>query len=166
MVLIIVMFIGACAGSTGGGLKVSRIMLAIKAAIREMNYYLHPKSVRKVKMDGRTVEQEQIEGVGVYLIVFTIVFGISVFLVMLSGVDLMTGFSAVLTTINNMGPGFNAVGPSANFAHMSTLSKYVLMFDMLAGRLELFPMLLLLHPGLWREAAERELRKNRRKTGQ
>ncbi len=163
MVLIIVMFIGACAGSTGGGLKVSRVMLAVKAAIREMNYYLHPKSVRKVKMDGRTVEQEQIEGVGVYLIVFTIVFGISVFLVMLSGVDLMTGFSSVLTTINNMGPGFNAVGPAANFAHMSTLSKYVLMFDMLAGRLELFPMLLLLHPGLWREAAERELRKKRRK---
>ena len=163
LILILVMFVGACAGSTGGGLKVSRVMLALKAAKREMAYYLHPKSIRKIKMDGRTVEQEQLDGVGIYLIVFAIVFAVSLFLVMLSGVDLMTGFSAVLTTINNMGPGFNTVGPAANFAHLSVLSKYVLMFDMLAGRLELFPMLLLLHPGLWREAAERELRKARRR---
>ena len=83
------------------------------------------------------------------------------FLVMLEGVDLLTGFSSVLTTINNMGPGFNLVGPTMNFANMSTLSKYVLMFDMLAGRLELFPMLLFIHPGLWREAAERERRRHR-----
>ncbi len=163
MVLMMLMTIGACAGSTGGGIKVSRILLAFKAARREISYYLHPKSVRKVKMDGHTVEEEQITGIGVYLVVFAVVFAISFFLVMLEGVDLLTGFSAVLTTINNMGPGFNLVGPTANFAHMSILSKYVLMFDMLAGRLELFPMLLFLHPGLWREAAERERRRSRMK---
>ena len=161
MILMILMTIGCCAGSTGGGLKVSRIILAMKAARREISYYLHPKSVRRIKMDGHTVEQEQITGVGIYLVVFATVFGLSMFLVMLEGVDLLTGFSSVLTTINNMGPGFNLVGPTMNFANMSTLSKYVLMFDMLAGRLELFPMLLFIHPGLWREAAERERRRHR-----
>lgn len=163
MILMFVMVVGACAGSTGGGLKVSRALIGIKAAVREIGYYLHPKSVKKIKMDGRTVEESMVSSVGVYFIVFIGIFVISFFLVMLEGFDLLTGFSAVLTTLNNMGPGFNLVGPTRNFAELSILSKYVLMFDMLAGRLELFPMILLLHPGLWKETIDREKSKSRKK---
>ena len=164
MTLMLIMVVGACAGSTGGGLKVSRVLIGIKAAVREMSYYIHPRSVKKIKMDGRTVEESMVGSVGIYFIVFIVIFVISFILVMAEGLDLLTGFSAVLTTLNNMGPGFNMVGPTRNFSELSVFSKYVLMFDMLAGRLELFPMILLLHPGLWREAAEREKTKRRRKS--
>ncbi len=162
-ILILSMFIGACAGSTGGGIKVSRMVIAVKAAVREIGYYLHPKSVKKVKMDGRTVDQAMIDSVNVYIVVFAMVFIVSFVLISFNGFDLVTTFSAVLTTLNNMGPGFNLVGPACNFSGMSVFSKYVLMFDMLAGRLELFPMLLLFHPILWKEAAKREQRKWLRK---
>lgn len=151
-VLIIIMFIGACAGSTGGGLKVSRVIILVKSVRRELNAYLHPKSVKTIKMDDKPLDQGAISSVGVYFTTFIIVFGVSFFLVSLEGNDLETNFTAVLTTLNNMGPGLSKVGPTQNFGGMSTLTKYVLMFDMLAGRLELFPMLVLFHPVLWKEA--------------
>ena len=150
-VLIIIMFIGACAGSTGGGLKVQRCILLIKNFLREMKYYLHPRSVRSIKYDGKTVDESTMSSINVYFLTFFLIFITSIFLVSLEGRDLMTSFSAVLTTINNMGPGFAAVGPTCNFSEMSILSKYVLMFDMLAGRLELYPMLLILNPVLWKD---------------
>lgn len=163
VVLIIIMFIGACAGSTGGGIKVSRVIMMLKSVKRELNAYLHPKSVRTIKMEGKALDQGAISSVAVYCITFTLVFAVSFLLVALEGRDLTTNFTAVLTTMNNMGPGLADVGPSKNFGGLSILSKYVLMFDMLAGRLELFPMLVLFHPVLWKETWEGGKRRRRLK---
>lgn len=150
-VLITCMFVGACAGSTGGGIKVSRFVIAVKTIFKELHSYLHPKSVRKVQFEGKLVEHEVVRAINVYLITFFILFATSVLIVSFDGKDLVTNFTAVLATINNIGPGLELVGPTSNFAHFSLLSKIVLMFDMLAGRLELFPILLLFHPGIIRE---------------
>ncbi|MBO7649358.1 MAG: TrkH family potassium uptake protein [Lachnospiraceae bacterium] len=149
-VLVTCMFIGACAGSTGGGIKVSRIIIAFKTVFKELNSYIHPKAVKKVQFEGKPVEHEVVRAVNVYLITFMTIFATSIFLVSLEGKDLVTNFTAVIATFNNIGPGLNTVGPTTNYAHFSVLSKIVLMFDMLAGRLELFPMLLLFHPGIIR----------------
>ena len=162
VVLIIIMFIGACAGSTGGGIKVSRVIMMLKSVKRELNAYLHPKSVRTIKMEGKALDQGAVSSVAVYCITFTLIFAVSFLLVALEGRDLTTNFTAVLTTLNNMGPGLADVGPSKNFGGLSMLSKYVLMFDMLAGRLELFPMLVLFHPVLWKETWEGGKRRRRR----
>lgn len=150
-ILVLLMFIGACAGSTGGGIKVSRFVIAGKTIKKEMNAYIHPKRVQKIKMDGKPLETEIIHSVHVFFITYLIILGISVFLVSLEGKDLVTSFTAVAATLNNIGPGLELVGPTQNFGGLSVLSKYVLMFDMLAGRLELFPMLILFHPALWKE---------------
>lgn len=151
MMLILVMFVGACGGSTGGGLKVSRIITALKAIKKELGLYIYPKRVQNIKMDDKSVGSETVHATYVYFLTFTLIFGCSLFVVSLNGYDFETNFSAVLTTLNNMGPGFNAVGPTMNFSHMSVLTKYVLIFDMLAGRLELYPMLLLCMPSIWKE---------------
>ena len=160
-VLIFVMFIGACAGSTGGGIKVSRLIILIKSMLREIGYYLHPKSVRSIKSDGKTVDEATVSSINAYLVTFLSIFCVSMFLVSLEGRDLMTNFSAVLTAFNNMGPGFADVGPTKNFSQMSVLSKYVLMFDMLAGRLEIYPMLMIFHPVLWKETFEKRGKRKR-----
>lgn len=151
VVIIILMFVGACAGSTGGGIKVSRFILAIKTVFKEFNSYIHPKSVKKIKMDSRPVERETIRAINVYFITFLIVFVASVLIVSFDGYDLLTNFTSVAATINNIGPGLELVGPTQNFGLFSDLSKYVLIFDMLAGRLELFPLLILVNPTLWKE---------------
>ncbi len=150
-VLILLMFVGACAGSTGGGLKVSRVLILFKSIKKEINAYLHPKSVRIIEMDGRKLDDASVHSVNVYFATFMVVFAVSFFLVSLGGTDFETSFSAVLTTLNNMGPGFGAIGPSCNFSELSVFTKYVLMFDMLAGRLELFPVLILLSPDIWKQ---------------
>ena len=123
--------------------------------LREIGYYLHPKSVRSIKSDGKTVDEATVSSINAYLVTFLSIFCVSMFLVSLEGRDLMTNFSAVLTAFNNMGPGFADVGPTKNFSQMSVLSKYVLMFDMLAGRLEIYPMLMIFHPVLWKETFEK-----------
>ena len=158
-VLVLLMFCGACAGSTGGGIKVSRIMVFIKSAIKEVGSYIHPRSVKRVQVEGRPVEHEAVRSINVYLTTYVLVFVVSVFLISLEGKDLVTTFTAVAATINNIGPGLSLVGPTASFAHMTDLSKWVLIFDMLAGRLELFPMLILLHPTIWKQAMQRKGRK-------
>lgn len=162
-VLVILMFIGACAGSTGGGIKVSRFLVVIKTVKKEIHSYLHPKSIRKITLDGKPVEHNTLRATNVYFISFIVVFVASLLLVSIEDYDLTTNFTAVAATINNIGPGLELVGPTQNFSGFSTLSKYVLMFDMLAGRLELFPMLLLINPNLWREVfrvnTHREIRK-------
>lgn len=150
-ILVILMFIGACAGSTGGGIKVSRIVIMFKTVIKELRCYIHPKSIQKINMDGKPVPHEVLRSINVYFITFFVLFVCSVFLVSLDGNDLVTNFTAVTATINNTGPGLNMVGPTQNFGFFSPLSKFVLMFDMLAGRLELFPLLILFHPSIWRE---------------
>lgn len=150
-ILVLLMFIGACAGSTGGGIKVSRIILMVKTVIKELNSYIHPKSIKKIKMEGKPVEHEVVRSINVYFITFIILFSISVFAVSLDGKDLITNFTAVTATINNIGPGLEIVGPTGNFSIFSPFSKCVLIFDMLAGRLELFPLLILFHPTIWKD---------------
>ena len=146
------MFIGACAGSTGGGIKCSRIVLLLKTIKKEMQYLIHPRAVRVNKMDGHRVQHEVMRSVNVFLITYLLIFVASVVLVSLTCEDMVTSFTAVATALNNVGPGLELVGPAANFGFLSPLSKIVLMFDMLAGRLELFPMLLLFAPGTWRRS--------------
>ncbi len=156
-ILVLLMFIGACAGSTGGGIKVSRFIVLIKTIIKELNSYIHPKSIKKIKVDGKPVEHEVVRSTNVYFITFMIIFSASVFAVSFEGKDLVSNFTAVAATINNIGPGLQMVGPTQNFQHFSVFSKYVLMFDMLAGRLELFPLLILFHPGAWKDLFTKRL---------
>ena len=154
-ILIFSMMIGACAGSTGGGIKVSRFISVFKTVKKELDSYIHPKSVKKIKMDGKPIEHDVVRSINVYFITFILLFAVSLFLVSFEGHDLTTNFTAVLATINNIGPGLNMVGPAENFGFFKPFTKYVLMFDMLAGRLELFPLLILLHPALWKQALKR-----------
>ena len=158
-VLVLLMFCGACAGSTGGGIKVSRIIVFVKSAVKEVGSYIHPRSVKRVKVEGKPVEHEAIRSINVYLTTYVVIFAMSVFAISLEGKDLITTFTSVAATINNIGPGLELVGPSASFAHMTDLSKWVLIFDMLAGRLELFPMLILFHPTIWKQAFQRKARR-------
>lgn len=150
-VLVALMFIGACAGSTGGGIKVSRLVVMVKTVIKELGSYIHPKSIRKIKFEGKPIEHEVVRSINVYFITFFIIFSVSVFLISFENKDLITNFTAVSATINNIGPGLEQVGPTANFGHFNSFSKLVLIFDMLAGRLELFPLLILFHPSAWKE---------------
>ena len=150
-ILVLLMFIGACAGSTGGGIKVSRFITVFKTVFKEINSYIHPRSIKKIKMDGKPIDHETMRATNVYFITFLSLFILSLFVISFEEKDLITNFTAVAATINNIGPGLEMVGPTQNFAHFSPLSKYVLMFDMLAGRLELFPMLLLFVPTIWKE---------------
>lgn len=151
VILVLLMFVGACAGSTGGGIKVSRFQILLKTVGKELDSYIHPKSIKKIKMDGKPIEHEVVRAINVYFITFMILFVSSVFLISFEGKDLVTNFTAVAATINNIGPGLEMVGPTSNFSVFGTFSKYVLMFDMIAGRLELFPLLILFYPPLWRD---------------
>lgn len=150
-ILVIIMFMGACAGSTGGGMKVSRFVILFKGMSHETKRMLHPKQVKKVHMDNHVVEEETIRGIFSYLIAFIAVFLISLLIISLDGYDVTTSFTAIVATINNIGPGLGEVGPAGNYAFFSWWSKLVLIFDMLAGRLEIFPMLLLFLPATWRK---------------
>lgn len=149
-ILVLLMFIGACAGSTGGGFKVSRVILLVKSIFKEMECFVHPRSVRKIKMDGRQVEGDTVRSVSVYLVVYLCLFIGSFFVICLDEFDLVTNFTATASALNNIGPGLQVVGPMGNYGAFSDVSKIVLIFDMLAGRLELFPVLLLFYPGTWK----------------
>ena len=149
-ILLMLMVVGACAGSTGGGMKVSRILIAIKSVGRELKRLLHPKSVNIVKVNGKKVSNETLQGVYMYIIAYVAIFIVSVLLISLNNFDFATTFSGVLTTINNVGPGISAIGPIENFSKFTDFSKIVFSLDMLIGRLEIFPFLVLFHPDLWR----------------
>ncbi len=150
-ILVTLMFIGACAGSTGGGAKVSRILIMGKLVFREIFTCLHPKSVRLIKMDGHPIDDDTQQGVNSYFAAYLIMFAISVLILFCDGQEMVTGFTAVASCFNNIGPGLDAVGPVENFSHLGALSKCVLIFDMLAGRLELYPLLVMFSPLLWKE---------------
>ena len=150
LLIVLLMFIGACAGSTGGGMKCSRILLLFKGVKKEMMSLIHPRLVRVHKMDGQRVQHEVMRSVNAFLVAYLIVIVTSILIVSLHCEDMVTSFTSVVTCINNVGPGLNQVGPAANFSALHPLSKIVLTFDMLAGRLELFPMLLLFAPETWR----------------
>lgn len=149
VVLVLLMFAGACAGSTGGGIKIARLVLLSKTAISDMRQMLHPSAVATVRMEDRPISCKVLRSTHVFLVVYLLVMGASTLLLSLDGFDLVTTFTAVVSCINNIGPGLGDVGPMGNFSAFSPASKLLLSFDMLAGRLELFPMLLLA-PSLWR----------------
>ncbi|MDY3920416.1 MAG: TrkH family potassium uptake protein [Candidatus Limivivens sp.] len=155
-ILVTLMFIGACAGSTGGGIKVSRILIMLKGVRKELALIAHPRSVRKVQIDGRTVEHDVVRSVNSFMAIYFVIFVASVLVVSLDEKDLVTNFTAVAATLNNIGPGLEVVGPVGNFSSFSVLSKFVLMFDMLAGRLELLPMLVLFVPSTWKGKINRK----------
>lgn len=158
-ILILLMFVGACAGSTGGGVKVSRFIILIKSLFKEILIYIHPKSVKRIKMDGQPIEHETVRATNVYMVTFLLIFILSGLIVSLEGADLVTTFTAVAATFNNIGPGFAGVDPTKNFGFFHAWTKWVLIFDMLAGRLELFPILILFHPSVWAEAFDQWRRK-------
>ncbi|MBR0062598.1 MAG: TrkH family potassium uptake protein, partial [Oscillospiraceae bacterium] len=144
--------------STGGGIKVSRFIAVVKAVGNELYFYVHPKSVRQTRLEGKTLDSDTMRSISGYFILFLLVFVASVCLVSLDNRDLTTNFTAVAATLNNIGPGLNLVGPTQNFALFSDFSKFVLMFDMLAGRLELYPMILLFYPAVWKNTLSKRQR--------
>lgn len=146
VLLVMLMFVGACAGSTGGGIKVSRIVIMLKTVKKELNTYSHPKSVKKIRFEDKTVEHDVLRAINVYLITFIVMYAISFIIISLENYDFTTSFTSIVATMNNIGPGLELVGPTGNFAFWNPLSKCVFMIDMLAGRLELFPMLILFSP--------------------
>ncbi|MBE5782641.1 MAG: TrkH family potassium uptake protein [Clostridiales bacterium] len=151
MLLVILIFVGACAGSTAGGFKVSRIVLLVKSAIREIQRTLQPRKVAVVRFEGKPVQESTLGALGIYLFVYVITFIIGTLLLSLETQDLTSAFTACLTCISNVGPGLNQVGPVENFAFFSSPMKLLLSFIMLAGRLELYPMLVLFAPSMWKK---------------
>ena len=149
-ILVMLMFVGACAGSTGGGIKVSRLLLLGKSLKKELKQALHPQVVAPIRMDGKLVNHETIRATNVYVAAYIFIFAASFLLISLDGFDMVTNFTAIAATLNNIGPGLNQVGPMMNFSGYSNPAKLVMIFDMLAGRLEIFPMLVLFLPDTWR----------------
>lgn len=150
-ILVMLMFIGACAGSTGGGIKVSRGLILGKTMHKELKHLLHPRSVDKIRMDGKIIPHETVRSVNVFMVAYVLIFSASILLLAFDGQDLITNFTAVTATLNNIGPGLEMVGPMQNFSVFSNGAKLVLIFDMLAGRLEIFPLLLLFTRETWKK---------------
>ena len=149
--LVFLMFVGACAGSTGGGIKVSRILMYMKTIKKELAILIHPRSVKVVLIDGKKLDHPVVRAANIFLISYAGILALSILLLSIDNFDFTTNVTAVISALNNIGPGLSLVGPSGNFAFFSGFSKYVLMFDMLAGRLEIFPMLLLFVPYTWKK---------------
>ncbi len=146
MVLIMVMCIGACAGSTGGGFKVSRLILLLKNALKELRSISRPRSVKVIKFDGQVVSDETMRGALAYLTLYVLVFCVSVLVVSADKTDMVSNITGVVATLNNIGPGFGVCGATGNFSSFSNLSKFTFIADMLLGRLELFPLICLFMP--------------------
>lgn len=151
VILVLLMLVGACAGSTGGGLKVSRVVILVRAAQTELRRLVHPRTVKVMMIDEKPVSRDVVHAVSGYFMLYVLVMVLSVLLVSLDNFDTSTTVTAVVATFNNIGPGLGLVGPTGSFAQFSVLSKLVLCLDMLFGRLELYPMLILLLPGTWRK---------------
>ena len=149
-ILVILMFVGACAGSTGGGVKVARVVILCKTSLGDMRKMLHPNAVTTVRFEGKPLTDRTIRSVHLFLTVYILIFTASVLLLSLERFDLVTTFTAVAACINNIGPGLEVVGPMGNYAQFSPAAKLLLSFDMLVGRLEIFPMLLLFAPSIWK----------------
>ena len=149
-VLVILMFIGACAGSTGGGVKVSRFIIIVKSIRKEFRQLLHPQSVQVVRLDRKPVSADVIRSVYVFSMAYLMIFALSVLLVSVDNLPFTTNFTAIAATLNNIGPGLELVGPARNYGLFSNFSKLVMIFDMIAGRLEVFPLLLLFYRGSWK----------------
>lgn len=151
-ILIGLMFIGACAGSTCGGIKISRIIIAWKNLKNEISSFVHPKRVQIIRLEGRKVGNDVVKSVNVYFVLYFLIFIASVFLISIENRSFETNFTSVIATLNNIGPGLDGVGPMENFGEFNPLSKCVFMFGMLAGRLELIPMIILFSPWVWKKS--------------
>lgn len=149
-ILILLMIIGACAGSTAGGFKISRMLILLKSIKTELSIMIHPREIKKIRMDGHVVKSEVLRTAHVYLVIYWTFFLISILLISIDNFDFTTNFTAVAATFNNIGPGLAGVGPMSNFNCYSVFSKFVLMIGMLIGRLELYPIMLLLLPATWK----------------
>ena len=150
-ILVMLMFCGACAGSTGGGIKVSRLLILFKSICREIRIAAHPRMTKKITVNGRVVEHETVRNINVFLAVYIVIFFASLLIISLDNFGFTTNFTAVAAAFNNIGPGLAEVGPTRNFSLYSPLSTLVLTFDMLAGRLEIFPLLVMLSPYTWKK---------------
>ena len=149
-ILVVLMVIGACAGSTCGGIKLSRIIVLVKTLKKELSLIIHPREVRKIRLDDRVIPHEMLRSINVFLVIYFVLLLGSTLLICVDELDFTTNFTAVVSMLGNVGPGLNLVGPTQNFSIFSDFSKLVLIFDMLAGRLELFPMMILLLPSTWK----------------
>ena len=152
-ILVLLMFVGACAGSTGGGLKIGRIIMLAKAGVRELRRAINPKSVKCIKLEGAVLERETVSNTCVYFMIYMLIVAVSAFLVSFDNMDITSTVTAVVTCINNVGPGLGMVGPVENFSALSDFSKIILSFDMLIGRLEIYPIIILLVPSVWKKSA-------------
>ncbi len=150
-VLVFLMFVGACAGSTGGGIKVSRIIVLLKSIVKEIKIAARPKSVHKITIDNRLVEHETVRSINVFIVSYIVILMTSVLLISVDNFDFTTNVTAVISAINNIGPGLGGVGPTQNFSAYSAFSKVILSLNMLIGRLEIFPMLVLFSPYSWKK---------------
>ncbi len=150
-ILVILMFVGACAGSTGGGIKVSRILILLKSIKKEIASIAHPKQVSKTRLNSHTVAEETIRSTHAYMAIYFVILALSVLILSIDGHGFTTNVTAVISAMNNIGPGLDAVGPMGNFSFFSPFGKLVLIFDMLAGRLELLPVLVLFSRSCWRK---------------
>ena len=150
--LLVLMFVGACAGSTGGGIKVSRIVIAFKSTWSEIRHMINPRRVKKIMFEKKSVDSDTVRGVFAYMVAYVLIFFASFLAIaVLDGKSIETTFSAVAACINNIGPGLGEVGPTGNFADFTYVSKIILSLDMLLGRLEIFPILLLFYPTVWKD---------------
>lgn len=151
MILVMLMFIGGCAGSTAGGFKLSRVLILIKSTFRDLRQTMRPRSIASVKLEGKTLDKQTIDGVKSYLAIYFIVFFVVTVLLSIENFDFETTFTSVLSCFNNIGPGLGKVGPASSFADFSGQSKILLSVVMLLGRLEIYPLLLAFSPALWRK---------------
>ena len=151
VIIVLLMFIGACAGSTGGGIKVSRIIILLKSIVKEIRTSVHPRTTLKLKMNGRLIQHETVRSVNVYMAAYSVIFFIALLIISLDNFNFTANFTAIAATLNNIGPGLDMVGPAGNFSEFSGLSKIVMSLCMIIGRLEIFPMLLLFSPYTWKK---------------
>ncbi|MBR6801251.1 MAG: TrkH family potassium uptake protein [Eubacteriaceae bacterium] len=154
-IVVVLMFFGACAGSTGGGIKTSRLVIALKYCYYEVKKMLFPKTVNIVKMDGKAVEDSVIRGTNVFILLYCFIAIVSVIIISFDGFDMTSNFTAIISALSNIGPGLSMVGPAGNFSAYSNLSKLVITLDMLLGRLEIFPILLLMAPSNWKKSKKK-----------
>lgn len=149
-ILVIIMIVGSCSGSTAGGMKISRVLMLIKTIKKELSLIVHPREVRKIRMDGRVLDHETLRNTNVFFVVYFVILLTSTLLISIDNFDFTTNFTATIATLNNIGPGLAMVGPTQNFSIYSAFSKFILMFNMLAGRLELFPLVVMMLPSTWK----------------
>lgn len=149
-ILLTLMFFGSCAGSTAGGVKSIRILVLFKSLLNEISRTIHPNSVKAIKVDGKSIDTDTLKSILIFFFAYVMIIIFAVIIVSLDNFDFMTSFSAVIATVSNIGPGFQVVGPMGNFADFSNLSKIVMTFCMIVGRLEVIPVLVLFAPSIWR----------------